>query len=82
MSSLQASGGYNDPPFHQLEPLRPTQAGILNRALGRSYENIPERIRTSNLRLRRPTLYPVELREQRRLPAAGFYGIATVSLKE
>ena len=25
-------------------------------------KNIPERIRTSNLRLRRPTLYPIELR--------------------
>ena len=32
---------------------------------GRSRKSsIPERIRTSNLRLRRPTLYPVELRGQ------------------
>jgi len=29
--------------------------------------SIPERIRTSNLRLRRPTLYPIELRGQMRL---------------
>ena len=28
------------------------------------WPNIPERIRTSNLRLRRPTLYPIELRGQ------------------
>ena len=42
-------------------------------------KNIPERIRTSNLRLRRPTLYPVELRGHH---AQRLWAVARESVKD
>src|SRR3954466_3551911 len=45
---------------------RPThQTGPRPRESSRGSRSAPERIRTSDLRFRRPTLYPAELRAQR-----------------
>ena len=46
------------------ERIRESQEIWVNRTKGKGRTSIPERTRTSNLRLRRPTLYPVELRGQ------------------
>jgi hypothetical protein len=44
-----------------LRPRCPTQAGALKHERRRSWENTPQWARTTNLRFRRPMLYPIEL---------------------
>ena len=60
-------------PMPAARSTNPTRACHPGSALG-GFEHAPERIRTSDLRFRRPTLYPAELRAQGRGVYRGYPG--------
>ena len=45
-------------------PMKPSKKALSAVFAGQGFEGVPGWSRTSNLRLRRPTLYPIELRRQ------------------